>query len=223
MLFLSDNSFVQKEVKQMNKYGYVRVSTLNQKEDRQLTALNEIGIKKENIYLDKISGKDFQRNNYKRLLKRLKKGDELYIISIDRLGRNYQQILEQWRIITKEKEANIIVLDMPILDTRNSKDLSGTLIADIVLQLLSYVAQIEREFIKQRQKEGIDIAKQNGIKFGRKPIKKPDNFNIIINEYYEKRINCRQAAQQLNVSHKTFLKWVKEEKLVLTNGGGCTI
>lgn len=210
MLFLSDNSFVQKEVKQMNKYGYVRVSTLNQKEDRQITVLNEIGIKKENIYLDKISGKDFQRNNYKRLLKRLKKGDELYIISIDRLGRNYQQILEQWRIITKEKEANIIVLDMPILDTRNSKDLSGTLIADIVLQLLSYVAQIEREFIKQRQKEGIDIAKQNGIKFGRKPIKKPDNLNKIINEYNEKKINCRQAAQQLNISHKTFLKWVKE-------------
>ena len=196
----------------MNKYGYARISSFTQNEDRQLSALLEIGIDKEDIFVDKTTGKDFERDEYKKLIKRLKKDDELYILSIDRLGRNYHQILEQWRIITKELEANIIVLDMPLLDTRNSKDLAGTLIADIVLQLLSYVAQTEREHIKQRQKEGIEIARRKGIKFGRKKLEKPDNFIQIKQQYINKEISCRVAAKQLNVSHKTFLHRVKDDE-----------
>ena len=202
----------------MHKYGYVRVSSIDQNQDRQITMLIENGVNKKYIYSDKLSGKDFERVNYKKLLKRLKKDDELYISSIDRLGRNYSQILEQWSIITKKKKANIIVLDMPLLDTRNSKDLAGTLIADIVLQLLSYVAQTEREQIRERQRQGIAIAKQKGVKFGRKKKEKTTNYKQVKQQYLNKEISCRVAAKQLNVSHKTFLRWVKENDESKENG-----
>lgn len=151
------------------KYGYIRVSTREQNEQRQLIALRAFGIEEERIFMDKQSGKDFARKGYRRLIRKLKNGDTLVVKSIDRLGRNYEEILEQWRLITKEKRAAIVVLDMPLLDTRQNRDLTGTLIADIVLQLLSYVAQTERKFIRQRQVEGIAAAKAKGVKFGRRP------------------------------------------------------
>ena len=144
------------------EFGYIRVSTREQNEQRQLIAMREFGISPNKIYMDKQSGKDFERKNYKKMVRKLKKDDTLVVKSIDRLGRNYEEILEQWRIITKEKQAAIVVLDMPLLDTRQNRDLTGTLIADIVLQLLSYVAQTEREFIRQRQAEGISAAKRSG-------------------------------------------------------------
>ena len=158
------------------EYGYARVSTKEQNEQRQIIALTQFGLEEKNIYVDKQSGKDFERTRYQQLMRRLKDGDLLVIKSIDRLGRNYAEILEQWRIITKEKCVAIVVLDMPLLDTRKTNDLTGTLIADIVLQLLSYVAQTEREFIRQRQAEGIAAAKARGVKFGRKPKEKPRGF-----------------------------------------------
>ena len=160
-------------------YGYVRVSTKEQNLDRQILALREFGIPENLIFQEKQSGKDCERPVYKRLVKKLKPGDTLVIKSIDRLGRNYDEILEQWRIITKEKRADIVVLDMPLLDTRQGRDLTGTLIADIVLQLLSYIAQTEREFIRQRQAEGIAAAKARGVRFGRKPKAKPVNYNSV--------------------------------------------
>lgn len=160
-------------------YGYVRVSTKEQNELRQVLALREAGIADRNIFLDKQSGKDFERQNYKKLIRKIKSGDTLVIKSIDRLGRNYDEILEQWRIIAKEKGTAIVVLDMPLLDTRKNKDLTGTLIADIVLQLLSYVAQTEREFIRQRQAEGIAAAKLQGVRFGRKPREKPPEYGSL--------------------------------------------
>ncbi len=158
------------------EYGYARVSTKEQNELRQLIALREFGLTDRAIFVDKQSGKDFDRRSYQRLLRKLKDGDTLVIKSIDRLGRNYEEILEQWRIITKEKSAAIVVLDMPLLDTRRNRDLTGTLIADIVLQLLSYVAQTEREFIHQRQAEGIAAAKARGVKFGRPRKALPEGF-----------------------------------------------
>lgn len=157
-------------------YGYIRVSTREQNEDRQVRAMEEFGVPLSNMICDKQSGKNFERPGYKRLIKRIKPGDILVIKSIDRLGRNYDEILEQWRVITKEKQANIVVLDMPLLDTRQGRDLIGTLIADIVLQLLSYVAQTEREFIRQRQKEGIEAARANGVHLGRTAMERPDNY-----------------------------------------------
>lgn len=194
-------------MKNNQMYGYIRVSTREQNEDRQVIALSLCEIPKKNIYMDKMSGKDFNRPAYKRLLKRLKPGDVLIVKSIDRLGRNYEEILEQWRIITKEKKTYIRVLDMPLLDTSMHRDLTGTLIADIVLQLLSYVAQSERDNIKQRQLEGIAAARAKGVKFGRPSLVLPDNFNIIYKEWKEKKINSRQAAVILNTSQPTFLKW----------------
>ena len=191
----------------MSNYGYIRVSTREQNEERQVIALKESGIDPNNFYMDKQSGKDFNRKNYKRLIRRLKSGDVLFIKSIDRLGRNYNEILEQWRIITKEKGADIVVLDMPLLDTRSSRDLTGTLIADIVLQLLSYVAQTEREFIKQRQAEGIAAAKARGVRFGRLPKPVPNEFHEIYPLWKSSQISAREAARKLGVSHKTFLKW----------------
>lgn len=190
-------------------YGYVRVSTKEQNEDRQLLAMQEFGV--DRIYTDKQSGKDFERPQYQKLLRKLKNGDTLVIKSIDRLGRNYEEILEQWRIITKEKNAAIVVLDMPLLDTRQNRDLTGTLIADIVLQLLSYVAQTEREFIRQRQAEGIAAAKVRGVRFGRakKPI--PPEFPLVLSKWKNKEITSRDAAELLKVSHNTFLKWAKEQ------------
>ncbi len=191
------------------EYGYIRVSTKEQNEDRQVIALREYGVDK--IYMDKQSGKDFNRPNYQKLMRRMKSGDTLVIKSIDRLGRNYDEILEQWRIITKEKQAYIVVLDMPLLNTKQNRDLTGTLIADIVLQLLSYVAQTEREFIRQRQAEGIAAAKEKGVKFGRAPMVRPAGYEMMKAQFLEHQVSARAAAKQLGITHSTFLRWIKEE------------
>ena len=191
-------------------YGYVRVSTKEQKEDRQRIALKDYGV--DRIYTDKQSGKDFERPQYKRLVKRLCPEDVLVVKSIDRLGRNYQDILDQWRVITKEKGAAIVVLDMPLLDTRKNKDLTGTLIADIVLQLLSYVAQTERDFIRQRQREGIAAAKARGVKFGRSPMERPEGFSGVRDLWREGQISGREAARRLGVSQHAFRSWTNREK-----------
>lgn len=191
-------------------YGYARVSTREQNEDRQIIALEEFGVPTYSIVCDKQSGKDFERPGYRRLVKKLKPGDTLVIKSIDRLGRNYDEILEQWRVITKEKLADIVVLDMPLLDTRQKeKDLTGTFIADIVLQLLSYVAQTEREFIRQRQKEGIAAARARGVRFGRRAAELPDNWSTVHSEWLSGKISGREAAALLGISHTTFQNWVK--------------
>ena len=192
-------------------YGYIRVSTREQNEDRQRIAMREFGIAEPNIILDKQSGKDFDRPGYRRLLKKLKPGDTLVIKSIDRLGRNYSEILEQWRGITKGKRAAIVVLDMPLLDTRQGKDLTGLLIADIVLQLLSYVAQTERELIRQRQAEGIAAAKARGVKFGRRPMERPLGFEDARKAWEAGDLSARGAAKQLGITHRTFLKWAAED------------
>ena len=190
-------------------YGYVRVSTKEQNEARQMIAMQEFGIEEKHIFLDKQSGKDFNRPKYQKLIRKLKKGDTLVIKSIDRLGRNYDEIIEQWRIITKDKQAAIVVLDMPLLDTRQGRDLTGTLIADIVLQLLSYVAQTEREFIRRRQAEGIAAAKAKGVKFGVKPKEKPPGFDAYYEQWQRGEISARAAAKALKVTHPTFLKWTR--------------
>ena len=189
-------------------YGYMRVSTKDQHEDRQMIAMQEFGVSEKHIYMDKLSGKDFDRPQYKRLLRRLKGGDTLVVKSIDRLGRDYSEIQNQWRIITKEKKANIVVLDMPLLDTRQKgRDLTGTFIADLVLQILSYVAQVERENIKQRQAEGIAAAKAKGVRFGREKMPIPEEFYALRTRYREGSITARAAARELGVAHSTFLKW----------------
>lgn len=190
-------------------YGYIRVSSKDQREDRQVIAMREAGVPEKNIYMDKQSGKDFERKGYQRMVKKLKPDDTLFVKSIDRLGRNYDEILEQWRIITKEKRAAIVVLDMPLLDTRQGHDLTGTLIADIVLQLLSYVAQTEREFIRQRQKEGIAAAKARGVKFGREAKVPPPEFYALLEQWQTGQLSARAAGKLLHVSHNTFLKWAK--------------
>ncbi len=195
----------------MQTYGYIRVSTREQNEDRQVIALTEAGVSKDHFYIDKQSGKDFNRKQYKRMLRKLKAEDVLVVKSIDRLGRNYDEIIEQWRLLTKDKGVNIVVLDMPLLDTRNNKDLTGTLIADIVLQLLSYVAQTEREFIHQRQAEGIAAAKARGVQFGRRPKEIPDSFKDVYKKWINKEISAREAGRILGVAHKTFLKWVNQQ------------
>lgn len=189
-------------------YGYIRVSTKDQHEDRQMIAMQEFGVSEKRIYMDKLSGKDFDRPQYKRLLRRLKGGDTLVVKSIDRLGRDYSEIQNQWRIITKEKKANIVVLDMPLLDThQKGRDLTGTFIADLVLQILSYVAQVERENIKQRQAEGIAAAKAKGVRFGREKMPIPEEFYALRTRYREGSITARAAARELGVAHSTFLKW----------------
>ena len=192
-------------------YGYIRVSSRDQNEDRQLIAMQALNVPHSNIYMDKQSGKDFNRPKYKHLLRRLRQDDLLYIKSIDRLGRNYSEILEQWRVLTKEKGIDIVVLDMPLLDTRQNRDLTGTLIADIVLQLLSYVAQTEREFIKQRQKEGIEAAKARGVHFGRTPMVRPAEYEALRLLWMQGEVSAREAGRQLNITHKTFLRWVNSE------------
>lgn len=192
------------------EYGYARVSTREQNEERQLIALREFGLNDGQIILDKQSGKDFDRRGYRRLLRKLKDGDTLVIKSIDRLGRNYEEILEQWRVITKEKKAAIVVLDMPLLDTRKSRDLTGTLIADIVLQLLSYVAQTEREFIRQRQAEGIAAAKAQGVKFGRPRKALPEGFSEVKARWERGELSARAAGRLLGISHRSFLLWVQD-------------
>lgn len=193
------------------EYGYARVSTKEQNEQRQLIALREFGIDDKRVFVDKQSGKDFGRPNYRRLIKKLRPDDTLVIKSIDRLGRNYEEILEQWRIITKEKQVAIVVLDMPLLDTRKNRDLTGTLIADIVLQLLSYVAETEREFIRQRQAEGIAAAKKRGVQFGRKPMERPAEYETIKKLWQTGELSARAAAKQLGISHRTFLLWANEK------------
>lgn len=191
-------------------YGYIRVSSKEQNVDRQMDALLELGINKRNIFTDKQSGKDFERPAYKRLVKKLKQGDLLIIKSIDRLGRNYDEILEQWRIITKQKQADIFVIDFPLLDTRKKEnDLTGTFVADLVLQILSYVAQTEREFIHRRQAEGIASAKKRGVKFGREQMTLPDNFEEAKQDFQSGKLSVRQAAEMCGMSSSTFYRKTK--------------
>ena len=197
----------------INVYGYMRVSSKEQNEDRQKIALTEMGVPENNIYMDKQSGKDFERTQYKRLLRKLNENSVLYIKSIDRLGRNYGELNEQWRIITKEKKADIVVIDMPLLDTRREKNLLGTFISDIVLALLSYVAENERTNIKQRQAEGIAAAKARGVKFGRPPLPIPENFYQMHKDWRAGKITIEEAAKACNMCPKTFYsKAVKYEK-----------
>ena len=193
-------------------YGYIRVSTREQNEDRQLIAMAEYGVESAYIIIDKQSGGDFDRPGYKRLLRRIRPGDILVIKSIDRLGRNYNEILRQWRIITKEKGTDIVVLDMPLLNTEKGRDLTGTLIADIVLQLLSYVAETEKKSILERQREGIAAAKARGVRFGRLPMDKPEYYHEIKSAYGSGEISAREAARKLGVSHTCFRNWIKKEQ-----------
>ena len=191
-------------------YGYVRVSSKEQNEDRQLIAMRNFGVQDSNIFLDKQSGKDFNRKAYYKLLRKLKAGDTLVIKSIDRLGRDYSEVPEQWRLITKERQAAIVVIDIPLLDTRNqNRDLTGTFIADLVLQILSYVAQQEREFLRQRQAEGIEAAKARGVKFGRPLMERPEMFLIVLESWQRGEISAREAGRRLEVSYKTFQAWVR--------------
>lgn len=185
-------------------YGYIRVSSKDQNEDRQLIALHGKGVKDDHIYIDKKSGKDFNHPQYKKLVKKLKPGDLLMIQSIDRLGRNYEKVQNQWRVLTKEKEVDICVIDMPLLDTRQGKDVMGTFIADLVLQILSFVAQNEREYIRKRQAEGIAAAKAKGVKFGRKLIPLPENFYEVHQAWRSKKLTLKQAASACNMPVGTF-------------------
>ncbi|MGN0680962.1 MAG: recombinase family protein [Candidatus Fimisoma sp.] len=187
-----------------NVYGYIRVSSRDQNEDRQMIALKEVGVIDRNIYLDKQSGKDFNRPQYKKMLRKMKKADLLYIKSIDRLGRNYEEIQQQWRLLTKDKGIDIVVLDMPLLDTRRGKDLMGTFLSDIVLQVLSFVAENERTNIRQRQAEGIAAAKAKGVKFGRPPLPLPENFYEVHKDWRAKKITLKQAASACNMPVGTF-------------------
>ena len=187
-----------------NIYGYIRVSTREQNEERQLIALREMSVPEKNIYMDKQSGKDFNRPQYKKLVKKLKPGDLLYIKSIDRLGRNYEEIQNQWRILTKDKGIDIVVLDMPLLDTRRGKDLMGTFLSDIVLQVLSFVAENERSNIRQRQAEGIAAAKAKGIRFGRPPLPLPENFHENYQKWKSGEITCTTAARACGLPLSTF-------------------
>ena len=193
-------------------YGYARVLSKEQNEYRQMIALTAFGIVEKNIYMDKQSGKDFDRPRYKRLVKKLHPGDLLVIQSIDRLGRNYGEILEQWRVITKEKRVDIVVLDIPLLDTRaQGQDLTGTFIADLVLQILSYVAQTEREFIHQRQAEGIAAAKARGVKFGRPRKALPEGFGEVKARWERGELSARAAGRLLGVTHRSFLLWAQDD------------
>lgn len=199
------------EPRKQRIFGYVRVSARDQNIDRQMVVMERLKIPKNNLFIDKLSGKDFNRPNYKRMVKRMRAGDVLYIKSIDRLGRDYTEIIEQWRILTKKKRADIVVVDFPLLDTRKKdKDLTGTFIADLVLQILSYVAQTERENIKQRQKEGITAAKAKGVRFGRPAKDVPEDFLEIYEKWKKKKISLREAARRLEVDHNTFKKWAAQ-------------
>lgn len=196
----------------MKVYGYIRVSSVEQNEDRQVLAMRSNGIPDSNLYIDKQSGKDFNRPRYCKLIKKLKPGDLLYIQSIDRLGRNYEEIQQQWRIITKELGVDICVLDMPLLDTRQGKDLMGTFIADLVLQILSFVAQTERESIKERQRQGIAAAKQRGVQFGRPELPQPENFENILQQLDRGEIDAKTAIEQSGLSRTTFYRRKREYK-----------
>lgn len=191
------------------EYGYVRVSSKDQNIDRQMAAMEDVGIPKNKIYVDKSSGKNFERTSYKRLIRRVKPGDKIFVKSIDRLGRNYDEILEEWRFLTKQKDVDIVVIDLPLLDTRNQVNgLTGKFIADLVLQILSYVAEIERDNIHQRQAEGIRSAKEKGVKFGRPSLEIPEGFDKIYKLWCTDDISLRGAAKQLGTSHHTVKKWI---------------
>lgn len=197
----------------MEVYGYARVSTRDQNEDRQLVALAAFPVPSEHVYLDKLSGKDFNRPAYRALLARLAPGDVLVVKSIDRLGRNYAEILDQWRALTRDKGARVVVLDMPLLDTRRGdRDLTGTIIADLVLQILSYVAETERTNIRQRQREGIAAARLRGVRFGPPPKKAPPEFDALREGWLRKEVSARRAARALGVAPNTFLNWCHARK-----------
>ena len=198
----------------MQKYGYARVSSTEQHEDRQILALGKMGISKENLFIDKQSGKDFDRPQYQKLVEKLQEGDLLYIQSIDRLGRNYDEIIKQWQKITKEKGVDIVVIDMPLLDTRAYKDLMGTFIADIVLQVLSFVAQNEHETIRKRQAEGIKAAKLRGVRFGRPRKKTPQNFGELVRRWEQGQIKTAELIQLCNMSRATFYVRLREYRLL---------
>lgn len=193
-----------------DRYGYVRVSTKEQNEDRQMIAMSGVQVPERNIYVDKQSGKDFNRPMYRKLLKRLRPDDLLYIKSIDRLGRDYREVLEQWRILTKEKKVDIVVLDMPLLDTRRGKDLVGTFLSDIVLQVLSFVAENERKNIRERQREGIEAAKLRGVRFGRPEKPLTENFEEVCGRWLAKEISGKEAARQCGMPSTSFYR--KAEK-----------
>lgn len=197
-----------------NIYGYVRVSSIDQNEDRQLIIMEENNVPTNNIYIDKQSGKDFERPQYKKLVKKLKSGDLLYILSIDRLGRNYEDVQKQWRILTKDIGIDICVIDMPLLDTRNGKDLMGTFIADLVLQILSFVAQSERENIKKRQAQGIAAAKARGVKFGRPESPVPIEFDELINKWEKRQLSLEQVLTICNISEATFYRRLREHRIL---------
>ena len=201
-----------------NIYGYVRVSSIDQNEDRQIIVMDENNVPKCNVYIDKQSGKDFERPQYKKLVKKLNAGDLLYILSIDRLGRNYEDIQKQWRILTKDIGIDICVIDMPLLDTRNGKDLMGTFIADLVLQILSFVAQNERENIKKRQAQGISAAKAKGVKFGRPESPVPDEFDKLIKQWEKKEISIAELLAVCNMSEATFYRKLREHRILKNIG-----
>lgn len=194
-------------------YGYIRVSSSDQNEDRQVIALRERLVPEEDIYMDKQSGRDFERPQYKRLVGRLKPGDLLYVLSIDRLGRNYEEIQNQWRLLTKGLCVDICVIDMPLLDTRNGRDLMGTFIADLVLQILSFVAQNERENIRKRQEQGIAAARARGVRFGRPPLAPPENFSAIVTAWEEKRLSLAEALSLCGMSEATFYRRLRAYRL----------
>lgn len=197
----------------MKTYAYVRVSTIDQNEARQLRAISDLAVPPERIYMDKQSGKDFQRKNYQKLLRVLRKGDLLYILSIDRLGRNYKEIQNQWRYLTEDKGVDICVIDMPLLDTRKYKDLLGTFISDIVLQILSFVAESERDNIRKRQAQGISSAKAKGVRFGRPETKIPENFPKMVKRWREDKISLDSLLETCKISRSTFYRRVREQKI----------
>ena len=194
-------------------YGYVRVSSKDQNEERQMVAMKQAGVSDQNIFVDKQSGKSFDRPEYLKLKERLKEGDLVYILSIDRLGRNYEEIQNQWRILTKEIKVDICVIDMPLLDTRNGKDLMGTFIADLVLQILSFVADNERTNIRKRQEQGIAAAKANGVRFGRPETPVPDNFGEIVKKWEKGKLKFAEAIKECNMSQATFYRRLREYRI----------
>ena len=193
-------------------YAYCRVSTREQNLDRQLEAMRAFGVEENHIFSEKMSGKDFDRPVYRRLMKTLKRGDVLVIKSIDRLGRSYRDVQEQWRLLTKTREVSIVVLDMPLLDTRRDRTLVGMMIADLVLQILAYVAETEREFLRQRTREGMAVAKERGVRFGRQRMPLPENFSSVYGDWLCGAVSAREAARLLGVAHSTFLRWAREEQ-----------
>ncbi|MBQ8288187.1 MAG: recombinase family protein [Clostridia bacterium] len=204
-------------------YGYVRVSSTDQNEDRQTIAMKDMGVADDHIFVDKQSGKDFERPQYRRLLARLKPGDLIYVLSIDRLGRDYEEIQSQWKILTQTIGIDICVLDMPLLDTRNGKDLLGTFIADLVLQILSFVAQSERENIRKRQAEGIAAAQIRGVKFGRPEKRIPDDFDKIVNEWQEKRLPLSEVLKQCDMSEATFYRRLKKYRSLCDSNNSISV